>query len=177
MDYGFLDIGRDKANQLLCLFLPENGLDSGFFFCMGKVGDIQCNLESWNGSRISQPSSGSCCFFFCKIDDCISSWVLYFKQFLLPKRMQESLACAFLWVSPAVVHASLTSSIPLELRLFSAMSLLSTLEVMRTSCCGHSGRQTLLPCDLGQVFKTAWHIVSQGKLIKHQPFLKTCVNV
>lgn len=103
---------------------------------------------------------------FYKIDDCVSSWVLYltFKQFLLPKCMPQSLACALLWLSPAVVHASLTSSIALEL--FSPMSLLSMLEVMRTSCCGHSGRQTLLPCDLGQVFKTAWHIVSQGKLIK-----------
>lgn len=44
MDYGFLDIGRDEANQLLCLFLLKNGLDFGFF-CMGKVGDVQCNIE------------------------------------------------------------------------------------------------------------------------------------
>lgn len=32
MDYGFLDIGRDKANHILCLFLPKNGLDSCLFF-------------------------------------------------------------------------------------------------------------------------------------------------
>lgn len=178
MDYGFLDIGRDKANQLLCLFLLKNGLDSGGF-CMGKVGDVQCNIESWNASRILQPSSGS--WVFCKIDDCISSWVLYltFKQFLLPKCIPQSLALAFHWVSPAVAHASLTSSIAFELRWFSPRSLLSMLEVTRTSHCGHSGRQTLLPWDLGWVFKTAWCVVSQGKLIKHQSFLKMglCVNV
>lgn len=32
MDYGFLDIGRDKANHILCLFLPKNGLDFCLFF-------------------------------------------------------------------------------------------------------------------------------------------------
>lgn len=36
MDYGFLDIGRDKANQLLCLFLPKSGLVFGFFFLHGE---------------------------------------------------------------------------------------------------------------------------------------------
>ena len=71
MDYGFLDIGRDKANQLLCLLLSENGLDFGFFCCVGKVGDVQCNVESRNASCISQPSRGS--WGFCKIDDCTSS--------------------------------------------------------------------------------------------------------
>lgn len=32
MDYGVLDIGRDKANHILCLFLPKNGLDSCLFY-------------------------------------------------------------------------------------------------------------------------------------------------
>lgn len=45
MDYGFLDIGRDKANYLLCLLLPKNGLGFGFL-CRGKVGDVQCDVES-----------------------------------------------------------------------------------------------------------------------------------
>lgn len=34
-------------------------------------------------------------------------------------------------------------------------------QVTRMSCCGHSGRQALLLCDLGQVLKTAGHVVTQ----------------
>lgn len=66
MDYGFLDIGRDKANRLLCLFLPKNGLDLVVFFflpCMGGEGDTQYNVETSNASCVSQPSSGSWGFF------------------------------------------------------------------------------------------------------------------
>lgn len=47
MDYGFLDIGRDKAYHILCLFLSKNGLDFCLFFSsMRKVRDTQCNVES-----------------------------------------------------------------------------------------------------------------------------------
>lgn len=89
--------------------------------------------------------------------------------------MPQTLACAFFWVSPAMVHANLTSSIALELCLFSSMSHLSMLKVMRASCCGHCGRHTLLTCD--RFFKITWHVVSQGKVVKQQPFLKMCICV
>lgn len=68
-----------------------------FFSSMGKVVDAQCNAGSWNASCISQPSSGSCWVFFCKIDGCISSCVLYLT-------LKQS-SCLSAYHSPLHVHS------------------------------------------------------------------------
>lgn len=46
MDYGFLDIGRDKAYHILFVFAQEWTRFLPFFSSMRKVRDTQCNVES-----------------------------------------------------------------------------------------------------------------------------------
>lgn len=71
-----------------------------------------------------------------------------------------------------MVHANLTSfhCIGVVLVFINEPSI-SMLEVMRTSCCG----QVLLTFD--RFFKITWHVVSQGKVVKQQSFLKMCMCV
>lgn len=153
-----------KQIVFLFVFTREWTLFRPLFFCVGRV---------WMSSVIGKLKYFMCFtmfqwkFFFCLFVKQATIWVLYLtlKQLLLLKCVTQSLARALLWTSPTVARASLTSSTALETHLFSPVSLLNVLAVRRTSCCGHSGRKTLLLCDLGQVFKGAWYALSQGKLL------------
>lgn len=45
MDYGFLDIGRDKANRLFVCFHQRMDSFSASFFLCGESMDVQCNRK------------------------------------------------------------------------------------------------------------------------------------
>lgn len=46
MDYGFLDIGRDKANRFfVCFHQRMDYISASFFFLYGESSDVQCNRK------------------------------------------------------------------------------------------------------------------------------------